>query len=92
VSAPAPARAEDIHQAFLDEEVAVVLAGSGGNHSNQVLPFLDYELIRAHPKVVQSYSDITVIQCALLGHAGLSTSTGRRSCRSSAQRGWVGRA
>lgn len=73
VSASAEARADDIHQAFLDEEVAVVLAGIGGNHSNQVLPFLDYELIRAHPKVVQGYSDITVLHWALLRHAGLST-------------------
>lgn len=73
VSASAEARAEDIHQAFLDDEVAVVLAGIGGNHSNQVLPFLDYDLIRAHPKVFQGYSDITVLHWAILRHASLST-------------------
>lgn len=73
VSARAEARAEDIHQAFLDEEVAVVLAGIGGNHSNQVLPFLDYDLIRAHPKVFQGYSDVTVLHWAVLKHACLST-------------------
>jgi muramoyltetrapeptide carboxypeptidase len=73
VSAPAKARAEDIHQAFLDEEVTVVLAAIGGNHSNQLLPFLDYELIRAHPKVFQGYSDITVLHWAFLKHAHLST-------------------
>jgi muramoyltetrapeptide carboxypeptidase len=73
VSASAQARAEDIHQAFLDEDAAVVLAGIGGNHSNQMLPFLDYDLIRAHPKVFQGYSDITVLHWAFLRHAGLST-------------------
>jgi muramoyltetrapeptide carboxypeptidase len=73
VSAPAEARAEDIHQAFLDEEVAVVLAGIGGNHSNQVIPCLDYDLIRAHPKVFQGYSDVTVLHWAFLKHADLST-------------------
>src|SRR2546430_17030609 len=31
VSAPAQARAEDLHQAFADDDVAVVLAGIGGN-------------------------------------------------------------
>jgi muramoyltetrapeptide carboxypeptidase LdcA involved in peptidoglycan recycling len=72
-SAPAEARAEDIHLAFLDEEVAVVLAGIGGNHSNQLLPFLDWELIRSHPKVFQGYSDITVLHWAFLKHSGLST-------------------
>lgn len=73
VSAPAKARAEDIHQAFLDEEVGVVLAAIGGNHSNQVLPFLDYDLIRAHPRVFQGYSDVTVLHWAFLKQAGLST-------------------
>lgn len=72
-SAPPQARADDLHQAFLDHEVAVVLAGIGGNHSNQVLPLLDYELIRAHPKVFQGYSDITVLHWAIARHAGLAT-------------------
>jgi muramoyltetrapeptide carboxypeptidase LdcA involved in peptidoglycan recycling len=53
--------------------VTVVLAGIGGNHSNQLLPFLDFELIRSHPKLFQGYSDITVLHWALARHAGLST-------------------
>jgi muramoyltetrapeptide carboxypeptidase len=73
VSAPADARVQDLHQAFLDDEVTVVLAGLGGNHSNQLLPLLDYDLIRAHPKVFQGYSDITVLHWALAKHAGLAT-------------------
>lgn len=73
VSAPAEARAADIHEAFLDERVAVVLAGIGGNHSNQLLPHLDYDLIGAHPKVFQGYSDVTVLHWALAKQAGLST-------------------
>ena len=72
-SAPPEARADDLHRAFADDEVAVVLAGIGGNHSNQVVPHLDFELIRAHPKVFQGYSDITVLHWALAKHAGLST-------------------
>jgi len=72
-SAPAKARAEDLHQAFADDGVQVVLAGIGGNHSNQLLPFLDYDLIRAHPKVFQGFSDITVLHWAIAKHAGLAT-------------------
>ena len=30
-------RVADLHEAFLDDEAAVVLAGIGGNHSNQLL-------------------------------------------------------
>ncbi len=73
VSAPAEARVEDLHQAFLADDVAVVLCGIGGNHSNQLLPLLDYDLIGSHPKVFQGYSDITVLHWALAKHAGLST-------------------
>ena len=73
VSAPAEARADDIHQALLDDEVVVILAAIGGNHSNQLLPYLDYDLVRSHPKIFQRYSDITVLHWAFLKHAGLST-------------------
>jgi muramoyltetrapeptide carboxypeptidase len=72
-SAPPEARVADLHEAFADDEVAVVLAGIGGNHSNQLLPMLDFELIREHPKVFQGYSDITVLHWAFAKHAGLGT-------------------
>jgi len=72
-SAPPEARAADLHEAFADDEVAVVLAGIGGNHSNQLLSLLDFDLVRQHPKVFQGYSDITVLHWALAKHAGLGT-------------------
>ncbi len=73
VSGSPEARAEDIHNAFTDEQVGVVLCSIGGNHSNQLLPHLDYELMRSHPKVFQGYSDITVLHWALRKTAGLRT-------------------
>jgi muramoyltetrapeptide carboxypeptidase len=72
-SASAELRAADIHEAFLDDDVSVVLASIGGNHSNALLPHLDYELIGSRPKIFQGYSDITVLHWAFLKHAGLST-------------------
>jgi muramoyltetrapeptide carboxypeptidase len=66
-------RAADIHDAFRDDAVRVVLAGIGGNHSNAILPHLDYDLIRTHPKVFQGYSDVTVLHWALARRAGLRT-------------------
>ncbi len=72
-SAPARHRADDIHAAFADPEITVVLAGIGGNHSNQVVPLLDWDLIRANPKIFQGYSDISVLHWALARNAGLRT-------------------
>jgi muramoyltetrapeptide carboxypeptidase LdcA involved in peptidoglycan recycling len=71
VSAPAEARAADLHDAFADDSVAVVLSSIGGNHSNQVLPHLDYDLVRSHPKIFHAYSDTTVLAWAFARHAGL---------------------
>ncbi len=73
LAGPAEARADDIHAAFADPRVSVVLVGIGGNHSNQLLPLLDYDLIRANPKVFQGYSDITVLHWAFQKHADLAT-------------------
>lgn len=73
VSAPAQARADDLHEAFADDEIAVVLAGIGGDHANALLPLLDWELIAAHPKVFQGYSDMTVLHWAIARHCRLST-------------------
>jgi LD-carboxypeptidase N-terminal domain len=44
-------RAADLHAAFSDPEVKVVLAAIGGDHAAEVLPHLDYGLIRANPKL-----------------------------------------
>jgi muramoyltetrapeptide carboxypeptidase len=67
------ARAEDLHAAFADPEVTVVLAAIGGDHAVELLPHLDYDLIRANPKLFQGYSDVTVLHWALLRRAGLVT-------------------
>ena len=79
VSASGAERADDLHRAFADDEVSVVVASIGGNHSNQLLPHLDFDLIRENPKWLQGYSDITVLHWALLQHAGMATMHGPRS-------------
>jgi muramoyltetrapeptide carboxypeptidase len=66
-------RVDDLHAAFTDPHVSVVLCAIGGNHSNELVDLLDYDLIRAHPKIFQGLSDITVLHCALQRHAGLAT-------------------
>ncbi len=67
------ARADDLHTAFADDEVTVVLCAIGGDHSLQLLPHLDFDLIAAHPKAFQGYSDVTVLHWALAKAAGLRT-------------------
>ncbi|WP_172387540.1 S66 peptidase family protein [Streptomyces sp. MNP-20] len=58
-------RAEDLHAAFADPTVKAVIASIGGDDLITVLPFLDRELIRAHPKPFFGFSDNTVLHAFL---------------------------
>src|SRR5260370_37318482 len=60
-SSSAVSRVADIHEAFSDDEVTAIVCGIGGNHSNQLLPLLDYELVRRNPKIFPGYSYVSVL-------------------------------
>lgn len=69
-------RVEDIHQAFLDENVKGILTTIGGFNCNELLPYLDYDLIKNHPKIFCGYSDITALSNAIYAKTGLVTYSG----------------
>jgi muramoyltetrapeptide carboxypeptidase len=66
-------RAADLHWAFGDPGIDVVMQIRGGYGCGQVVPLLDFELIAAHPKPFVGMSDITLLHLALGRHAGLVT-------------------
>lgn len=66
-------RAEDIMDAFKDKNVKAVFTIIGGFNSNQVLPFLDYDVIKANPKIVCGFSDITALLNGIRAKTGLVT-------------------
>jgi muramoyltetrapeptide carboxypeptidase LdcA involved in peptidoglycan recycling len=63
----------DLHAFFRDPAVRAIITTIGGDHANELLPLLDYDLIRAHPTILMGYSDITVLQLALWVRCGLIT-------------------
>ncbi|NUR91344.1 MAG: LD-carboxypeptidase [Nonomuraea sp.] len=75
-SSSVASRVEDLHEAFADPSVAAVLTVLGGYNSNELLPHLDWDLIRANPKILCGYSDITALQNAILARTGLVTYSG----------------
>jgi muramoyltetrapeptide carboxypeptidase len=75
-SAPVADRVADLHAAFADPAIAGILTVIGGYNSNELLPHLDWELIRAHPKVFCGYSDITALHGAVFARTGLVTYLG----------------
>lgn len=65
VSGTPQERVADLHDAFSDPQVRGVLCTTGGLHSAQLLPLLDFDLIAANPKVFCGYSDITSLHLAI---------------------------
>lgn len=53
-------RAEDLMEAFLDPQIDAVFCAIGGDDTIRLLPYIDYEVIRTHPKIFMGYSDTTI--------------------------------
>ncbi len=70
-------RAGDLMGMFLDPSVDGIICARGGYGAMQLLPLLDYQLIRANPKVFVGYSDITALHSALARRARLVTFHGQ---------------
>ena len=66
-------KVDDLHAAFLDPNVKGILAAIGGFNSNQLLERIDWDIIRANPKIFAGFSDITVLNHAILAKTGLAT-------------------
>ncbi len=66
-------RVEDLHAMFRDPEVKAVFAIRGGYGASQLLDRIDYDLIRANPKIFLGYSDITALHLAIQKRSGLVT-------------------
>jgi muramoyltetrapeptide carboxypeptidase len=75
-SSSVASRLADLHAAFADPGIAAVLTVIGGFNSNELLPYVDWDLIAANPKVFCGYSDITALQNAMLARTGLVTYSG----------------
>jgi muramoyltetrapeptide carboxypeptidase LdcA involved in peptidoglycan recycling len=53
------ARAEDLHWALRNDAVSAIFSTIGGYESVRILPHLDHELIRKHPKMSATGCEIT---------------------------------
>ncbi|WP_078381196.1 S66 family peptidase [Sutcliffiella halmapala] len=69
-------RLEDLHDAFNDTNVKAILTTIGGFQANQLLSYIDYDLIKKNPKIFCGYSDITALSNAIYAKTGLVTYSG----------------
>ncbi|HLX53384.1 MAG TPA: S66 peptidase family protein [Aquella sp.] len=76
VSSSVESRTEDLHTAFADASVKAVITVIGGFNSNQLLQYIDWDLIKSNPKIFCGFSDITALNNAFLAKTKLVTYSG----------------
>lgn len=67
------ARAEELNALIRDPQVRAIMSVIGGNNSNSLLPYLDYEALKRDPKILIGYSDVTALLLGIHAKTGLIT-------------------
>jgi muramoyltetrapeptide carboxypeptidase len=62
-----------IHAAFLNKKVEIILAQRGGYSCMKLLPYLDFNLIRNNPKILAGFSDLSALLNVISERTGLIT-------------------
>ncbi|MFZ2459199.1 MAG: S66 peptidase family protein [Streptococcus suis] len=75
-SAPIASRVADLEAAFANETVDAILTTIGGFNCNELLPYLDFDLIAQNPKIFCGYSDTTALLNAIYAKTGIQTYMG----------------
>lgn len=94
-------RLEDFNHMIRDPQIRAIVALRGGYGSMRILDGIDYAALRAHPKVVMGFSDITAMLNAIAQRSGIVTFHGPVAAieshygaqtRSFIERAWMSRA
>ena len=74
IALPSPQdKAKQIHEAFENPDVDIILALRGGYSAMKALPFLNFELIKQHPKIIAGFSDLSALLNPIYERTGLVT-------------------
>lgn len=66
-------RSAEFNELLHREDIPILMAAIGGNNANSILPYIDYDHLRAHPKVIIGYSDTTALLLGIYAKTGLTT-------------------
>ncbi|WP_314083670.1 LD-carboxypeptidase [uncultured Gemella sp.] len=64
-SASAEIRSEELMNFFSDKSIKAIFDISGGDLSNEILDYLDYDIIKKNIKLFFGYSDLSVVLNAI---------------------------
>lgn len=66
-------RAKEFNDLLYNEEVGCILATIGGMNTNSILPYIDYEYLKKHPKLIIGYSDVAALLSAIYAKTDIHT-------------------
>lgn len=66
-------RADEFNQLLYNKKVDCILASIGGMNTNSLLPYIDYEYLKNHPKLIVGYSDVSALLNAIYAKTGIHT-------------------
>jgi len=69
-------RAADFNEMVQDKNVKAIFAIRGGYGTPRLLRLIDYRALKAHPKIIVGYSDLTALQLAIFRKIGLVSFSG----------------
>lgn len=72
-SATAKEKANDINEMFANKNIKLIWCAKGGENSNSILDYLDYDLIKQNPKIICGYSDMNSVTNIITEKTGLIT-------------------
>lgn len=63
-------RANELNELIYDNDVKCIMAAAGGYVSDSILPYIDYEYLMEHPKIIVGLSDVTSVLLAVYEKCG----------------------
>lgn len=72
-SSDGPTRAKELMQLFTDPEIKAIFAASGGDYLMEMLPYINYDILRSNPKWIQGFSDTTGILFTITTNLDMAT-------------------
>ena len=66
-------RAAELNELIRNPDVRCIMSSIGGMNSNSILPYIDYDALRADPKIIVGYSDVTALLLGIYAQTGLVT-------------------
>jgi len=76
LSSSIESRIEDLHDAFLDKNVKAIFTVLGGFNANQILRYLNWDIIKNNPKIFCGFSDVTALNNSIFQKTGLVNYSG----------------